>query len=105
MTGSSPQWDPLVRWRVQQALNQVLYAASDILMRYADEHGQYLPPSEVAETGDVTGLMAVGREQVIKRLQEKIDEANAVMAAVREEFDQHKRDQYGPGYQPHRPDA
>lgn len=105
MTTPEPQWDPLVRWRVQHALNQVLLTARDVLMRYADDNGQYAAPSEVAELGDVTGLMATGNEQVVKRLQATLDEATAVMAEVRELIDQRKRELYGPGYQPHRPDG
>lgn len=93
-----PGWDPAVRVRVQQALNNVLFAAQDVVTRYSRD-GQYEAPDPVP-FGDVTGLIEAGRNQVVSRLQTQLDAARAVMRDVYDEIDRSKRDRYGPGYKP-----
>lgn len=61
------------------------------------------PPSDVAEFGDVNGLITVGQVQVVQRLQAELDEARRVFAEVQTEIDQYKRDVIGPNYRPIRP--
>lgn len=93
MTGEQvdPSWDPNVRAKVQSALNRLLFNARDVLTRYADEDFFYIPPSEVTDTGDVTGLINAARNQVIWRLQDELARATATLDAVASEIEQHKR--------------
>ena len=100
MSRPDPSWDPETRQRIQHAMNQVMFTARDVLMRYADEDCFYVPPSEVSDTGDVTGLINAGRHQVIRRLQEEIDRAQAAMHAVIADIDNHRREFLGPGVPP-----
>jgi phosphoglycolate phosphatase-like HAD superfamily hydrolase len=93
-----PALDPAVRQRVQRAFNSVLAAAQDVLTRYSRD-GVYEAPDPVP-FGDVTGLIEVGRNQVIRRLQDQLDDARRVMREVYDELDEHKRQRYGPGYRP-----
>ena len=50
--------------------------------------------------GDVTGLIEAGRNQVVNKLQERLDAARAVMLDVYTELDNYKSELYGPGYRP-----
>jgi hypothetical protein len=102
MTTPNPAWDPKVRWKVQRALNQVLFTAKDVLERYGKD-GIYTPPSDVAEFGDVNGLIATGENQVLRRLREKIAEAETAIADAQAQMDAWGREAYGPNYHPHRP--
>ncbi|MDG4791099.1 hypothetical protein O7626_35220 [Micromonospora sp. WMMD1102] len=98
MSEADPSWDAETRERVQRAMNQVMFTARDVLMRYADEDCFYVPPSEVSDAGDVTGLINAGRHQVIRRLQEEIDRAQATMDAVIGDIDDHRREFLGQDY-------
>lgn len=93
-----PAYDPVVRRRVQRALNCVIFTAQDVVTRYSRD-GVYEAPDPVP-FGDVTGLIEVGRNQVIRKLQDQLDEAREVMRAVYAELDDYKHQQYGDAYKP-----
>lgn len=98
----NPAWDPVVRHRVQRAVDDLLHTAKDVLMRYSDEDCCYVAPGDINEFGDVTGLMAVSHNQVVSRLQAQIQATLAEFQAVQKEIDAYKRAKYGPGYRPFR---
>lgn len=98
-----PAWDPQTRQKVQKALDDVLFTAQDVLTRYS-RGGKYEAPDPVP-FGDVTGLIETGRNQVIRRLRDRLDEAEQVMRDVYAELDEDKRRRYGPGYKPFRPET
>lgn len=91
-----PSYDPIVRRRVQKALDEVIFAARDVVMRYSRD-GVYEAPDPVP-FGDVTGLIEAGRNQVVDKLQERLDTARAIMLEVYLELDRHKSELYGPSY-------
>lgn len=98
-TRPGPADDPDVRWRVQSALNQVIRTAQDVITRYSDGHGRYEAPDPVP-FGDVTGLITVGNSQVVRRLQDQLDEARTVLRGVRAEVDAYQRERFGDAYRP-----
>ncbi|MEV5690707.1 hypothetical protein [Micromonospora globbae] len=95
---SDPAWDPAVRANVQRALNNVLHTAQDILTRYSDEDGFYVPPSAVSDGGDVTGLIQAGYQQVISRMQKELDQARSVMRQALADVDQYRTERFGGNY-------
>ena len=96
----NPAWDPAVRRRVQRSLNDLLATARDVLTRYSDRDGFYVAPDPVGDIGDVTGLIATGYNQVVRRLQDQLDETRRVMSEVHAEIDDYKRQQLGEAYRP-----
>jgi hypothetical protein len=96
---TNPAWDPAVRKRVQYALDQLLFTARDVLIRYSDRDGSYVAPDPVPD-GDVSGIMNSGYHQVVRRLEDQIAATKATLNAVQDEVDAYKREQFGPGYQP-----
>jgi hypothetical protein len=96
----NPAWDPAVRRRVQRALDDVLWTARDVVTRYSDRDGCYAAPGPVADMGDVTGLLATGTNQVIRRLQAQLDEARQIIREVYAELDGYQRQQLGDAWKP-----
>jgi hypothetical protein len=78
---AADRWDPKLRYKVEAALNSVTLAARDLLTRRTND-GIYVPPSEVSEGGDITGLIAVGRAQVLDPLAARVEAARKVLDAA-----------------------
>jgi hypothetical protein len=96
----NPAWDPTVRRRVQRSLDELLRTAQDLIIRYSDRDGYYVAPDPVGDIGDVTGLIATGYNQVVRRLQDQLDETRRVMREAYIEIDKYKRQQLGDAWQP-----
>jgi hypothetical protein len=72
-------------------------AAHYVVEHYADRDGLWEPSSDTADFGDVSGLIAEGRAQVLSRIRRALDEAeplaspddgsSAVLAPLRRELD------------------
>lgn len=88
MSTPNPAWSPDVRRRVEKSLDDVTLEAKNVLTRYTRD-GFYVPPSEVAEVGDVSGLIACGETQVLNRLEARIADARVVIKEVRQELAEH----------------
>ncbi|MDI5937934.1 MULTISPECIES: hypothetical protein [unclassified Micromonospora] len=95
-----PTYDPAIRRRAHVAMTHVYYAMKDILTRYYDEDGMYREPSEVSDAGDTTGMIRAANNEVLRRLDDEVITARSKLTAILDEFDQHKRELYGPGYNP-----
>ena len=102
MTSPNPSWDPVVRARVQAAMDHLAKRVTRILQAHSDLHGLFdaESTSDTVGYGDITGIIAVGSKSVIEPIQRELDRASAVLAEVTAETDAWKRQRYGPGYQP-----
>lgn len=99
-TTPNPAWDPAVRWRVQHALDDVCRTAADVCRRHTNSTGGYEPPSEVAEGGDIHGLIGSANLQVLDRLEAVIASARREIDAARADVDAYQRARYGDAWQP-----
>ena len=97
---TNPVWDDAVRRRVQHALDEACRTAADVARRYTDDSGAYAAPSEVSDGGDVHGLIASGKLQVLERLEAVCASARVEIAKVLAEVDAFQRARYGAGWQP-----
>ncbi len=86
------QWDSELRRRVHQAVDDLLYTCKDVLMRYSDEDYMYVLPGDLEQFGDVTGLIAVARNQVVQRIQQQLKATQLEIQAVYDEIESDKRE-------------
>jgi hypothetical protein len=99
-TRPNPAWDPAIRRLVQRSLNDLLRTAQDVVTRYRDRDGFYFAPDPVGDVGDVNGLIASGYNQVIRRLQDQLDETRRVIREAYTELDDYQRQQLGDAWKP-----
>lgn len=97
---TDPSWDPATKARVRHAYDQFLFEIRDIVRRRADSDGFYTPPGDIAEFGDVTGLLQVGANQLSRPVEAALEKMRTEMLAVWNEVDEYKRQQVGPNYHP-----
>jgi hypothetical protein len=98
-----PAWDKAPREAVLASVARLYRVAEDILNRHQDpDTGGWKSPVGPFGRGDVTGLSRAILLEVVDPLQTALDQVTGTIGDTIAAIDQHKRQAYGPGYQPDR---
>ncbi|WP_433028657.1 hypothetical protein [Plantactinospora sp. CA-290183] len=76
------------------------YELRNVITRYYDEDGLYIEPTGVSDGGDNTGMIRAANNEVLSRLDAEVQRARDSLTEILIEIDNHKRQQFGPGYNP-----
>ncbi|MGI5213291.1 hypothetical protein ACQEUR_09990 [Plantactinospora sp. CA-290183] len=99
-TNPDPADDRAVRARAHTIMTQVYYELRNVITRYYDEDGLYIEPTGVSDGGDNTGMIRAANNEVLSRLDAEVQRARDSLTEILIEIDNHKRQQFGPGYNP-----
>jgi hypothetical protein len=102
-TAVDPSWARATRQAVLDTVARLYRVVDDILERQRDpDTGGWKSPAGPFGRGDVTGLSRSILLDVVDPIQAALDEVTGAIGDTIAAIDQHRRQAYGPGYQPDR---
>lgn len=89
---TDPNYDEDNVWRAQRAMNLLIQACQNVVTRYSENGHWYVIPDPYT-LGGSSGIMHIGRHQVLMPLQDQIDKTLATFAEIDRAMSAHRQQQ------------